>query len=74
MELQSRDYEAYDVLPDFSIGNDGTSTAAVVAKTPSKPDTSFGGEFEMPSRAISEELLDKDFGDFAVNAIRTATE
>ena len=26
------------------------------------------------SRAISEELLDKDFGDFAVNAIRTATE
>lgn len=67
------DYEAYDVLPDFSIGNDGTSTAAVVAKTPSKPDTSFGIKIER-SRAISEELLDKDFGDFAVNAIRTATE
>ena len=74
MELQSRDYEAYDVLPDFSIGNDGTSTAAVVAKTPSKPDTSFGSKIERPSSAIPEELFDEDFGDFAAKAIRTATE
>lgn len=68
METQPRNYEACELLPDFSIGKEDPST------TPHTPDTSFGGEFEMPSRAISEELLDKDFGDFAVNAIRTATE
>ena len=74
MQPQPRNYEAYDVLPDFSIGNDGTSTAAVVAKTPSTRATSFGSEFETPSSAIPETLFDEDYRDFAVNAIRTATE
>ena len=70
METQPRNYEACELLPDFSIGKEDPST------TPHTPDTSFGSEFEWPSSDISkkEKLFDEDFGDFAVNAIRTATE
>ena len=70
METQRRNYEACDLLPDFSIGKEDPST------TPHTPDTSFGGEFEMPSSDISEKekLFDEDYRDFAAKAIRTATE
>lgn len=74
MELQPRDYEAHDLLPDFSISNQDTSTPTDTLNILSTPDTSFGSDYEKPLSTIPEGLFDENYGDFAANAIHKATE